>query len=87
MRFDQQQGTETFLLVWSVQAASVLEAAKTFTTPEYGGAVRDPARLAAIRAFLKIHRAVPVTKEKGTEATWIRGRGDVLVSVLPLEHH
>jgi predicted Ser/Thr protein kinase len=87
MRFDEQQGTETLLVVWSREPAPELEAARVFTTPEYGGAIRDAARLRVIRAFLNEHRTVPVTKEKGPDATQIRGRGNVIVSALPLEHH
>jgi hypothetical protein len=87
MRFDEQQGTETLLVVWSREAAPELEAAKAFTTPQYGGAIRDPQRVRAIRTFLKEHQKVVVTKEKGLEATKVSGRGEVIVTALPLEHH
>ncbi|MBI3695775.1 MAG: hypothetical protein HY238_13170, partial [Acidobacteria bacterium] len=53
-----------------------------------GGTITDPARLEAIRAFLAKHQSpLPVVeKDEVNQQTNVRGKGDIVVRLMKLEH-
>lgn len=89
MRFDEQQGTEKFWVVWSVSPVKELEAVADVVNERDLGEIKDPARTRAVRDFLNRHAAPKpeVTKDTAKKQSVLKGKGDVLVSVIELEHH
>ena len=89
MRFDDQQGTEKFWIVWSLSPLRELEAVKDFVNERDLGEVRDPVKANGVRDFLKRH-AEPkpeIAKDSSNNQTIVKGRGDTLVNFIELAHH
>jgi serine/threonine protein kinase len=89
MRFDEQQGTERFWMVWSASPVRELEAVTEVVNDRDLGEIKDPAKARAVRDFLNQH-ATPkpeVTKDSAKKQSVIKGKGDVLVNAIELEHH
>ena len=89
MRFDEQQGTEKFWMVWSASPVKELEAVTEVVNDRDLGEIKDPAKARAVRDFLNQH-ATPkpeVTKDSARKQSVIKGKGDVLVNAIELEHH
>jgi len=89
MRFDEHQGTEKFWLIWSASAVKEFEAVTGSVNAKDQGEIKDSARARAVREFLTKHSSPkPETaKDSAKKQTTVKGRGDVLVSFIELEHH
>lgn len=87
--FDENQGTEKFWVVWSLQPVSELEAVKGVVNPEDKGTIKDAGQAAAVREFLAKHSSSKPTMEKDSarKQTNLKGKGDFMVSLVELEHH
>jgi hypothetical protein len=89
MRFDEQQGTEKFWMVWSASPVRELEAVTEVVNDRDLGEIRDPAKARAVRDFLNQHATTKpeVSKDSAKKQSVIKGKGDVLVNAIELEHH
>jgi serine/threonine protein kinase len=89
MRFDEQQGTEKFWMVWSASPVRELEAVTEVVNDRDLGEIKDPAKVRAVRDFLNQHATTKpqVTKDSARKQSVIKGKGDVLVNAIELEHH
>jgi serine/threonine protein kinase len=89
MRFDEQQGTEKFWMVWSASPVRELEAVIEVVNDRDLGEIKDPSKARAVHDFLSQH-ATPkpeVSKDSAKKQSVIKGKGDVLVNAIELEHH
>ncbi len=88
IQFDEQEGAEKLWMVWAAAAIPELEAVKMFASEKYLGAVSDRAKIPPVRDLLAKYAARPseAVKDDGNQKTDIRGRGDILVRLLRLEH-
>jgi hypothetical protein len=86
--FDEQQGEEKIWMVWAGNAVAGLEAAKRWANPRDKGTVKDRREILAIKELLAGHFASKpqVERSEAGKSTLVRGRGDVLVHLLKLEH-
>jgi serine/threonine-protein kinase len=89
MRFDDNQGTEKFWVVWAAGPVKELDGATGAVNERDAGEVRDPTKAQAVRDFLKQHSSPKpeLTKESAPEQSIIKARTDVLVSAIELKHH
>jgi hypothetical protein len=89
MRFDDHQGTEKFWLVWSTSPVKDLEAVTDAVNDRDQGEIKDAAKNRSVRDFLNQHASPKpdVTKDSAKKQTTIKGKGDVMVSYIELEHH
>ena len=87
MRFDDNQGTEKFWIVWSVSPVNELEAVKDVVNERDLGEIKDATKARALHDFLNSSPKSEVTKASAKQQTLVKGRGDVLVSMIELEHH
>jgi serine/threonine protein kinase len=89
MRFDDNQGTEKFWLVWSASPVKEFDAVTGAVNAKDKGEIRDSAAARQIREFLTRHSTPkPETaKDSAKKQTTVKGKGDVLVSFIELEHH
>jgi hypothetical protein len=89
MSFDDHQGTEKFWLVWSASAMKELEAVTGAVNQQDQGQIKDPALANSVRDFLANHSSPKpeVVKDSAKKLTSVKGRGDLLVSFIELEHH
>lgn len=89
MVFDEHQGTEKFWIVWAAQAVPELEAVKGVINPEDKGEIGNADQARAVRRFLEDHASEKpeAQKDAGKKQTNLKGKGDVLVHLLELEHH
>jgi serine/threonine protein kinase len=89
MVFDEHQGTEKFWIVWSAEAVPELEAVKGVINPEDKGEIGNADQAKAVREFLEKHSAAKpeAQKDARSKQTNLKGKGDVLVHLLELEHH
>lgn len=87
--FDTEEGTEKLWLVWSATAVAELEALKRWANPEDRGEIKDAAQASSLRGLLtKDAVAKPeVEKDDVNKQTTIKGKGDVLIKLINLEHH
>jgi hypothetical protein len=89
MRFDDHQGTEKFWIVYSPAPVKELEAVTDKVNDTDQGEIKDSAQSRAVRDFLQKHSATKpeVTKDSARKLTTVKGKGDVLVNSVELEHH
>lgn len=89
MRFDDHQGTEKFWIVWTAAPVKELEAVAAAVNETDRGEIKDSAKARTVREFLQKHYATKpeVTKDSAKKSTVVKGRGDVLVNMIELEHH
>lgn len=89
MRFDDNQGTEKFWLIWAASPVKELEAVGSAVNDQDLGEIKDSAKARAVRDFLKSHSGTKpeVTKDSARKQTMLSGKGNVLVNVIELEHH
>ena len=89
MRFDDNQGTEKFWIIWTANSVRDLDAVTEAVNETDQGEIKNSAKARGVRDFLKKHSAtVPeATKDSAKKQTVIKGRGDVLVKMIELEHH
>jgi serine/threonine protein kinase len=85
MRFDDNQGTERFWMVWSATPVKELDA----VTGTDAGEIKDEAKVRTVHDFLNSYSSPKpeVIKDSSKKQTLVKGRGDVFVSSLELEHH
>jgi hypothetical protein len=89
MRFDDSQGTEKFWIVWAASPVKELEAVTEVVNDRDLGEIKDAARVKAVREFLNAHSSIKpeVTKDAAKRQSAVKGKGEVLVSPIELEHH
>jgi len=89
MVFDEHQGTERFWIVWAAQSVPELEAVKGVINAKDKGEIGDDGQAKAVQRFLEKHSAdkPEVQKDTSNKQTNLKGKGDVLVHLLELEHH
>ncbi|HZS09090.1 MAG TPA: protein kinase [Blastocatellia bacterium] len=87
--FDEHQGTEKFWLIWSANPVSELELLKSAANQADKGVISDPNQIGIVRSYLSQHSATKpeIEKDKARKQTNVKARGDVLVSLIELEHH
>lgn len=87
--FDEHPGTERFWMVWSARPVPELEDVKGVVNPEDKGTIKDQQQAEAVREFLdKGGASKPeVAKDSTKKQTNVKGKGDVLVNLVELEHH
>jgi serine/threonine protein kinase len=88
MRFDDNQGTEKFWMVWSASAVKELEAVIGVVNDRDIGEIKDEAKARTVRDFLKQHSSPKpeVTKDSANEQSVVKARAEVLVSAIELKH-
>jgi serine/threonine protein kinase len=86
--FSERPGVEKLWVVWAALAAQPLEAIKDKVNPVDQGVVSDTTRRDSIREWLAMRAADKITTQNGEGArqTVVRGRGDVLASLIELTH-
>jgi serine/threonine protein kinase len=84
----KNQGTERLLLIWSREALAELEAIKGVVNETDKGLIREPDQLDAVRNFLgKYAQTKPEAEtDRTSRQTTLRGRGEVFVHTIELEH-
>ena len=89
MRFDEHQGTEKFWLVWSASPVKELDAAADSVNEKDQGEIKDSAQARAVRDFLAKHSSPKpdVAKDSAKKQTTVKGKREVLVNYIELEHH
>jgi serine/threonine protein kinase len=89
MRFDDHQGTEKFWLVWSTSPVKELEAVNDAVNDRDQGEIKDVAKNRSVRDFLNQHSSPKpeINKDSAKKQTTVKGKGDVMVSYIELEHH
>lgn len=89
MRFDEHQGTEKFWLVWSASPVKELDAATDSVNEKDQGEIKDSAQARAVRDFLAKHSSPKpdVAKDSAKKQTTVKGKSEVLVNYIELEHH
>ncbi len=87
--FDDQPGTETLQLVWAAQPVPDLEAFRNLVNPTFKGRISDPAHIRVVSEFLQQHAASQFEsrQDQQNRQTHVRGHGEVLVTLVELEHH
>lgn len=86
--FGGQAGTEQFWMIWSASPVSELEAVRDAAFKRDKGAVADSRLGRRVREFLLKHSEPKLETKKDTarQETTVRGRGDLLVKLVELEH-
>jgi serine/threonine protein kinase len=89
MVFDEHQGTEKFWIVWAAQAVPEIEAVKGVINAKDKGEIGDADQAKAVQRFLEKHSSDKPEAQKDTsnKQTNLKGKGDVLVHLMELEHH
>jgi hypothetical protein len=89
MRFDDHQGTEKFWIVWTASPVKELEAVTGAVNESDRGEIKDSAKARTVRDFLQKHSSAKpeVAKDSASKQSIVKGRGDVLVNMIELEHH
>jgi serine/threonine protein kinase len=87
--FDAEEGTEKLWLVWSANALADLEALKKWANSEDKGEIKDATQANSLREFLlKNSSARPeVEKDEVKKQTSVKGKGELLIKLINLEHH
>jgi hypothetical protein len=89
MVFDEHQGTEKFWIVWAAEAVPELEAVKGVINPQDKGEIGNADQAKAVRLFLDDHSSdkPEAQKDARNKQTNLKGKGNVLVHLMELEHH
>jgi serine/threonine protein kinase len=89
MVFDNHQGTERFWIIWAAAAVPELEAVKGVINEKDKGEVGDADQAKAVKSLLEKHSSdkPDVQKDSTNKQTIVKGKGDVLVHLMELEHH
>src|SRR5581483_3534453 len=87
--FDKEEGAEKLWVVWAVNKVDELEALKRFANPQDKGEIKDAGLVATLRNFLTRHAsdATEAQKDEETKQTTVKGKGEILVRLVKLEHH
>jgi len=86
--FKGKAGTENFWIVWSTSPISQLEDAKTkaFRQPDGLVTAEDLDTVKSLLMKLRAQVKTRVARDKNGQQTIVRGNGDVLVRMVPLQH-
>ncbi len=86
--FAGKTGTESFWIFWSAESVAELEEAKESAFESEKGAITNAATIQKVQALIEKHTAQKpeVVKDKATQQTTVRSRGNVLATLLELEH-
>lgn len=86
--FAGQPGTEEFWIVWSASPVNQLEAARDVAFKSEEGALGDAAMVRVVKEFLTTHSdpKPEKTKDRMKQQTDVRTNGELLVTLLELEH-
>ncbi len=89
MRFDDNTGTEKLWLIWSASPVKELEAVSDVMNDDDLGEIKDAGKARTVRDFLKSHSSSKpeVSKDGSKKQSVVKGKGDVLVNAIELEHH
>jgi hypothetical protein len=89
MRFDDNQGTEKFWIVWAAAPVKELDAVTDAVNDQDQGEIKDSAKLRRVRDFLAKHSSPKpeVAKDSAKKQTTVKAKGDTLVNFIELEHH
>jgi serine/threonine protein kinase len=89
MRFDDNQGTERFWMVWSAAPVKEFDAVIGPVDEFYPGEIKDEAKARAVRDFLKQHSSPKpeVTRDSANEQSIVKARTNMLVNAIELKHH
>lgn len=89
MRFDDHQGTEKFWIVLSASPVKELDAVTNRVNDVDQGEIKDAAEARAVRYFLQKHSSPQpgVMKDSAKKQTTVKGKGELLVNYIELEHH
>lgn len=89
MVFDDHQGTERFWIVWAAEAVAELEAVKGVINAKDKGEIVDADKAKAVKLLLEKHSSdkPEAQKDSTNKQTNLKGKGDVLVHLMELEHH
>jgi serine/threonine protein kinase len=82
-RFDENEGTEKFWIVWAANPVPEIEAVRHADNFE----IKGPDQIRAIQRFLNAHAANSQSiPDDEKELTTVRWRGDVMVDLVKLKH-
>jgi tRNA A-37 threonylcarbamoyl transferase component Bud32/class 3 adenylate cyclase len=86
--FEGQPGTEEFWIVWSASPVNQLEAARDAAFKSEDGALPDAAMVRVVKEFLAKHSdpKPEATKDRMKQQTDVHTNGELLVTLLDLEH-
>jgi serine/threonine protein kinase len=87
---DDERGTEKLWLIWSARRVAQLETiAKAVVTTETKGVIGDPSQIKDVQEFLAGYSAtqLEVVKDEETKQTHVRGKNEVLINLVKLEHY
>jgi hypothetical protein len=86
--FAERPGVEKLWVVWAASEVNELEAVREKVNPVDQGVVNDAAQRDSIRAWLTRRAAnrAATERDSATRQTMVRGRGEVLVNLIELEH-
>lgn len=89
MHFDEHPGTEKFWIVWTAAPVKELDAVTGAVNEQDQGEIKDSAQAHAVRDFLQKHSSPQpeVTKDSVKKQTTVKGKGELLVNHIELEHH
>jgi hypothetical protein len=84
----ENEGTEKLLIIWAAQPVSELEAVKGVVNPTDKSLISDSTQLSAVREFLRRNSqsSHEMETDRIRKQTSVRGRGEVLVHTVELEH-
>jgi serine/threonine protein kinase len=86
--FKGNAGTENVWIVWSTSSILQLEAAKTkaFRQPDSLVTGEDLDIVKSLLATLRAEVKTRIARDQNSQQTTVRGRGDVLIKMVPLQH-
>ncbi len=89
MRFDDNQGTEKFWIVWAAAPVKELDDVTDAVNDQDRGEIKDSAKLRRVRDFLAKHSSPKpeLAKDSAKKQTTVKAKGDTLVNFIELEHH
>jgi len=89
MRFDDHQGAEKFWIVWSPSPVKELEVVTDAVNDRDLGEIKDAAKARSVSDYLKAHASPKpdTAKDSVKKETVVKGKTDVLVNSIELEHH
>jgi len=89
MRFDDHQGTEKFWIVWSSSPVKELEIVTDAVNDRDLGEIKDAAKARSVSDYLKAHASPKpdIAKDSVKKESIVKGKGDMIVNAVELEHH
>jgi serine/threonine protein kinase len=86
--FNEEVGVEKIWLIWSERSVAEMEAIKGLANPKDQGLVSDPSQISAVARYLEalMETKVEVEKDEASRRTKLKGKGEVLASVVRLQH-